>query len=77
MSDYCADLVIHIDEDLDDDQIHELEAEFARLEGIYSACVHERARHLMLVDFDPADLEPGLLLDRMRSRGLHAERVGL
>jgi len=77
MSDYCSDVLIHIDENLDDHNIHEIEYELSQIEGVYSACVHEKARHLMLVDYDPLDVETGMLLDRVRRHGLHAELIGL
>ena len=77
MSDHCSDVLIHIDENLDDDNIHEIEYELSQIEGVYSACVHEKARHLMLVDYDPLDVETGRLLDRVRQHGLHAELIGL
>ena len=77
MYQHCSDVLIHIDEDLSDDQIHSIEYDLAGMDGVYSACVHERARHLMLVDFDPADVPAGLLLNEVRAHGLHAELIGL
>ncbi len=77
MSDNRVDILIHIDEDLDDGSIHRIEQEFAMEEGVLSACVHERARHLMLVDYDPECTSSRILLDRVSQRGLHAEVVGL
>lgn len=77
MYDQKADVLIHIDEDIDDQYIHEIEQDLAKLDGVYSACVHERARHLMLVDYDPTGIKSGVLLDKVRNHGLHAELVGL
>jgi hypothetical protein len=74
---YTGDILIHIDESLDDDRIHALERELADEGGVYSACVHERARHLLLVDFDPESLKPSGILRSVRGRGLHAEMIGL
>jgi hypothetical protein len=47
------------------------------MDGVYSACVNDRARHLMLVDFDPADVKAAQLLRTVSSHGLHAELIGL
>ena len=77
MSDNCADVVIHIDEELDDANIHEVEWDLAQISGVFSACVHENARHLMLVDYDPESLQSGFLLNRVKNHGLHAELVGM
>lgn len=77
MYNICSDVLIHIDEELGDSDIHDLERELSHMEGVYSACVHERARHLMLVDFDPVDVKAVQLLRTVSSHGLHAELVGL
>ncbi|HDK37857.1 MAG TPA: heavy-metal-associated domain-containing protein [Thiolapillus brandeum] len=77
MSDYCTDILIHIDETLDDANIHEIERDISMIDGVYSACVHENARHLMLVDYDPEDVAARELLGTVENRGLHAELIGL
>ena len=76
MSDYCSDVLIHIDEELDDDYIGEIERDFSRMDGVVSACVHENARHLMLVDYDPMVAHSTGLLNLVKRQGLHAELVG-
>ena len=53
MHTHCTDVVIHIDEDLQDDDIQAIERDIALHSGVYSDCVNDRARHLMLVDYDP------------------------
>jgi hypothetical protein len=74
---HCSDVVIHIDESLDDRDIHALERDMAGVPGVYSACVNERARHLMLVDYDPADVRAIELLAVVRQHGVGAALVGL
>ena len=74
---YNADILIHIDESLNDDAVHDLERALGSEEGILSACMHERARHLMLVDFDPQQLRPSHIVHSVRKRGYHAEMIGL
>ena len=71
-----ADIVIHIDEHLDDDSVHQLEKAMGTETGVLSACMHERARHLMLVDFDPEQVRPSSIVHSVRNRGLHAEMIG-
>ena len=71
-----ADILIHIDETLNDEAVHSLEREMGSEEGILSACMHERARHLMLVDFDARQVRPSHIVQWVRNRGLHAEMVG-
>ncbi len=74
---YTTDVVIHIDEDLDDEHIYDLEKDLSMRDGVYSACVHEGRRHLMLVDYDPQDIRSADLLQQVRSTGVHAELIGL
>jgi hypothetical protein len=73
---YTGDILIHIDEKLDDDHIHDLERELGGERGVFSACVHDKRRHLLLVDFDPNDTRPSDILHSVRNKGLHAEMIG-
>lgn len=72
-----SDILIHIDDDLDDDSIHRLERELCDRDGVMSACVSDRRRHLMLVDFDPEDVRPSAVIREVRAQGVGAEMVGL
>jgi hypothetical protein len=72
-----SDIVIHISETLDDSGIHGLQREIGEQNGVYSACMHEKTRHLMVVDFDPMEVRPSHLVHAVRERGLHAVMVGL
>jgi hypothetical protein len=72
-----SDVLIHIDEDLDDLHIHAIEHGLSVREGIYSACVHQERRHLMLVDFDPEKFRSNDILSQVRASGVHAEMIGL
>ena len=77
MHTFCSDVIIHIDDDLRDEDIHALERDVACVPGVYSACVNDRARHLMLVDYDPEGIQASELLHHVRQRGFGAELVGL
>jgi hypothetical protein len=72
-----SDVLIHIDEDLADEAIRQLEREICCIPGVYSACVNDRARHLMLVDYDPDGIHATDLLGMVRRRGVGAELIGL
>lgn len=72
-----SDILIHLDDDLDDEAIHSLERELGNCDGVFSACVAENRRHLMLVEFDPDGVRPSDLVREVRSRGLRAEMIGL
>jgi hypothetical protein len=76
---HCEDvnLVVHIDEELSDHQIEDLEHELAFAPGITSACIHERTRHLMVVDYDPKMARSIDILSNVKQRGYHAELIGI
>jgi hypothetical protein len=74
---YCGDILIHIDQTLDDDQINGLLRATSHDPGVLGACVSDRARHLMVVDFDAEQTKPSAILHAVRQRGLGAEMIGL
>lgn len=77
MTHHDVAVVMHIDEELSDDQIHNLEEDLSNRPGVMSACVHERARHLMVIDYDPEVAPSSALLANVQRKGLHAELIGL
>jgi hypothetical protein len=74
---YQPDILIHIDEELNDHQIHDLEKQLSMKDGVLSACVHTDRRHLMVVDYDPANVRGSEILSHVRATGVHAEMIGL
>ncbi len=77
MNQYDVAVVMHIDEELSDSEIHQLKYDLAFSPGIRSACVHERTRHLMVVDYDPQQTYSRDILDTVQNQGYHAELIGL
>lgn len=74
---YRADIMIHIDETLNDQELLEVEKSVAFEEGVYSACVNCDHQHLMLVDYDPEITSSRHVLNTVTGRGWHAEMVGI
>lgn len=70
-------IVIHLGELLDDQARHALERDLGENPGVYSADVHDSARHLVIVNFDPREVGPKSIVHSLRGRGLGAEMVGL
>lgn len=77
MNRYDVAIVMHIDENLSDQEIQSLKHDLAYTPGVRSACVNERTRHLMVVDYDPEAAYSVDLLDSVRDQGYHAELIGL
>lgn len=77
MNEYDVAVVMHIDEELSDTEIHTLEHDLCFAPGIRSACVNERTRHLMVEDYDPQQVYSRDILNTVQRRGYHAELIGL
>jgi hypothetical protein len=77
MNKYDVAVVMHIDEELSDVEIHTLEYDLSLSPGILSACMNERTRHLMVVDYDPEQAYSYDILNTVRDRGYHAALIGL
>lgn len=76
MNSYNANVVVHIDESLSQEQILAMERRMALETGVESACVHDRTPHLMVIDYDPRQTRSARLLGAIRNNGLHAELIG-
>lgn len=77
MKHYHSGILVHIGESLDDNNIQQLEKQICFEPGVYSACVNEKARHLMLIDYDPKTVRATQILSHIKQSGLHAELIGL
>ena len=77
MHEHRANVVIHVDEALTIGRMQELERSLGAEEGVISACVSDRATHLMVVDFDADAVSAAELLHRVELEGVHAELIGL
>jgi hypothetical protein len=76
MTTFNTATIIHIDESLSDNELEAVERELADHEGVVAACVHEKSRHLMVVDYDPLEISADNLLHHIQNQGFHAELVG-
>jgi S-ribosylhomocysteine lyase LuxS involved in autoinducer biosynthesis len=76
MNNYDVAVVMHIDENLSDSEIHTLEHDLSFTPGVLSACVNERTRHLMVIDYDPEKIYSRAILDNVQHQGYHAELIG-
>lgn len=76
MPTYDANVVVHIDESLSSSELENVEKTISGINGIVSACIHEKTPHLMVVDYDPKTVNSGALLQHLKGNGLHAELIG-
>ncbi len=72
-----ANVILHIDEDLDTEQCAALQKSLAMQEGVVTACINDQHHHLMVLDYDESATNSDHLLQQVESNGLHAELIGL
>lgn len=72
-----SDLVIHINESLNEQEMQEVEHVASTCPGVVSAHMSPHHRHLMLVAYDPSDGFSAHILGSLRSLGLHGQLIGL
>jgi hypothetical protein len=69
-------LVIHFNEELQQEQISKLEASLGNDEGVKQARVNEKRSHLMLVDYLPGVITARHVIDYIKNKGYTAVVVG-
>jgi hypothetical protein len=76
MTEHIANVMVHVDENLDEATLRALEDEVLDNVGVVAVRHNPRHRHLMLVAFDPEVAMPASFLQPLRGHGLHAQLVG-
>ena len=71
-----AGIVVHIREELQQDQINMLETSLGNDEGVTSVRINRDRKHLMLVDFMPGVITARQVLNYVSSKGYNAALVG-
>jgi hypothetical protein len=74
--DYLADIVIHVNEDLDETRMHGVECDLCGLSGVVAAKHHPGRNHFLMVTYDNQETRAINLLAPLRARGLHAQLIG-
>ncbi|MFO7542237.1 MAG: hypothetical protein R6W97_05405 [Thiobacillus sp.] len=71
-----SDVVIHVNESLDAQARHDLEDRMRDIDGVIAPRFNGRARHLMIVAYNPEQTGAGFLLDAVRNQGYTAQACG-
>lgn len=77
MSTHMADVTIHIDESTDHSTRERIQDALRELRGVMAASSHDERPHLMVVEYDPKQVDSRKLLDTVTASGVHAELIGL
>lgn len=73
---YNANVVVHVDENLTDEQIQDMEKQLSNAQGVLSTCVHVRTPHLFVIDYDPRSTHSAQLLQEVKNNHLNAQLIG-
>jgi len=72
-----ADILIHVDEDLDDSHKLKIANELRKQRGVVSVLNHEKTPHLFVVKYKNNEVNSSELLASVCQSGIHAELVGI
>jgi hypothetical protein len=72
-----VDMIVHVDETIPAERMHELE-EVVRTDAcVISACSSHENPHMLVVTYNPSCTTSGNVLHMVQAQGVHAELVGL
>lgn len=77
MNSITNDVVVHLNEDVDDATLDELEQSIRERQGVISVGHQPGQKHLLLVMYNAAAMQAIDILGPFRKRGLHAQLVGM
>ena len=72
-----ADVMIHIDADINDNIRSQVEATLRGLEDVVSVSMPDDKRHLVIVEYNPDKTTSGVLVAAVRELAGRAELIGL
>ena len=77
MSTKMTDVTLHIDETTSHDEREALRDNLLELHGVMAAAYHDNQPHLMVIEYDPDEINSRDFLTAATNKGLHAELIGL
>lgn len=72
-----ADVVLHINEDTDNEDRERLRDELLAVDGVMAAAYHDEQPHLMIIEYDPELVEALKFVEVAKDRGLHSQLAGM
>ena len=72
-----TDVTLHIDENTNKGERESLRDSLLSIEGVMAADYHDEKPHLMIVEYNPSAVSSSDFLSKVKSKGLHAELIGL
>jgi hypothetical protein len=71
-----VDMIVHVDETIPAEKMHELEDAVRTDACVISACSSNENPHMLLVTYNPACTSSGKVLNTVQAQGVHADLVG-
>ena len=75
MSNGLADITLHIDQELSNEDMERLKQAFNQRDGIASVQSNPEKMHLLILKYDPKRINSRDLVDIPRYLGMHAELI--
>jgi len=77
MHDEVANVIVHVNENLEEHALNSLEDEMREEWGVVSVDHNPKHPHLLMVSYDSAITQSSTFIQQFQERGLHAQLVGL
>jgi len=74
---HLADLLIHVNETLGSTKRASLEEELRKVKGVIAPRFNKETPHLVLVAYNPQEIDSHNLLNRVKANGYNAQLVGM
>lgn len=74
---HFADLLIHVNETLGAAERAALEEELRKAKGVVAPRFNRETPHLLLISYDPQEIDSRSLLNRVKDGGYSAQLVGM
>ena len=72
-----VDMIVHVDETIPAERMHELEDVVRTDACVISACTSHENSHMLLVTYNPECTTSGNVLHMVQAQGVRADLVGL
>lgn len=77
MSNKRVDITLHIDEETTHEDRENFRDTLLNMPGVIAASCRDKHRHLMVIDYDPDEINPKEFIVAAKHRGYHSELIGM
>lgn len=74
---FLVDLLIHVNETLGSTERASLEEDLRKVSGVIAPRFNRETPHLLLVTYDPQEVDTRNLLNRVEANGYSAQLIGM